>query len=195
MKLAEEIVESMATAQLFAIRVDCSDAQSIKEAFEAVHSLGVVEVLVYNMCTRFPWPHVQFTDIDPQSFQHSLTLPSMGAFFCCKEVLPGLVKRRRGTILFTGAAASVRGELGFAELACGKFALRGLAQCLAREYHPQGIHVAHIMIDGNIAAQSITEESSGLDPDSVANVYWQLHVQDKSAWTQELDLRPFCEIF
>ncbi|XP_024519776.1 3-dehydrosphinganine reductase TSC10B-like isoform X1 [Selaginella moellendorffii] len=195
MKLAEEIVEKEAKAQVAAIRIDCADGKSVKEAFEAVHSLGAVETLVFNTNTPFPWPPPKFTDVKPESFERSITVPIMGAFYCAQQVLPGMVERRKGSILFTGATASLRGSAGFAELACGKFGLRGLAQCLAREYQPQGIHVAHVVIDGMIASSQNANDQTGLNPDAVADSFWQLHCQDKSAWTMELDLRPFFEKF
>lgn len=195
MKLAEEIVEKEKEAQVCAIRIDCADPKSIKEAFEAVNSLGAVEALVYNTNTPFPWPPPKFTDISAESFERSLVVPCVGAFHCVQQVIKGMVERGKGTLLFTGATASVRGGAGFSEIACGKFALRALAQSLAREYQPQGIHAAHVIIDGRIGRSQETEDDTTINPDAIAEVYWQVHKQHKSAWTQELDLRPFSEKF
>jgi len=103
--------------------------------------------------------------------------------------------RAAGTILFTGATASLRGAARFANLAVGKFGLRALAQSMARELGPRGIHVAHVVIDGRIAPSGAGNRDDRLQPDAIAEVYWQLHRQPRSAWTQELDLRPWVEKF
>ncbi|KAI7741699.1 hypothetical protein M8C21_030470, partial [Ambrosia artemisiifolia] len=212
-RFADEIAREE-KAQVYAIRIDCSESQSVREAFEGVLSLGFVEVLVYNAYQPIPWQYggpSSFTDIRLDSFQKSLTVSSVSALHCAQQVLPGMVERGRGTILFTGCSASLLGVAGFSELylfilfstRCGKFALRGLSQCLAKEYHPLGIHVAHVIIDGVIgASRALTmpqrslvgeQESVGgdgsMDPDSVAQTYWYLHVQPQNAWTQEIDIR------
>ncbi|MCL7029994.1 hypothetical protein MKW94_021159 [Papaver nudicaule] len=221
-RFAEEIARE-AKAQVFAIRIDCSDSQSIREAFEGVLSLGFVEVLVYNAYQQqqpvsfisssssssssvsntntisntqlYP---TSFTDVRIDSFEKSLAVSTVGAFHCAQQVLPGMVERRKGTILFTGCSASLNGFPGFTELCCGKFALRALSQCLAKEVQPLGVHVAHIIIDGIIGpprssspSRSMVGEQQGgvLDPDALAQTYWYLHVQDRSAWTHEIDLR------
>ncbi|CAH9054023.1 unnamed protein product [Cuscuta epithymum] len=110
-----------------------------------------------------------------------------------------MVERGRGTIIFTGCSASLTGIAGFSELCCGKFALRGLSQCLAREFQPQGIHVAHVVIDGIVgsprgASVAAWQQQGGddlsMDPEALANTYWHLHIQHRSAWTQELNIRP-----
>jgi len=112
-----------------------------------------------------------------------------------------MVERGRGTIILTGATAALRGSARFAALASGKFGLRALGQSMAREFGPQGIHVAHVVIDGQIntsrlrEAQPDREESTTLSPESIAETYWQLHVQNPTAWTLELDLRPALESF
>ncbi|KAL2906193.1 putative oxidoreductase YoxD [Bienertia sinuspersici] len=209
-RIAEEIAREE-KAQVFAIRIDCSDTRSIKEAFEGVLSLGFVEVLVYNAAYQpLPMHPTNFTEIPVNIFEKSLAVSSVGAFHCAQLVLPGMVERGRGTILFTGCSASLSGMSGFSELCCGKFALRGLSQCLAREFQSLGIHVAHVIIDGLVAAPRVPsivqrtaagEQQSGvgggggggdglMDPDSLAQTYWHLHLQDCSAWTQEIDLRP-----
>jgi short-subunit dehydrogenase len=194
-RFADEIAREE-KAQVFAIRIDCSDAKRVREAFEGIHSLGFVEVLVYNVSAPVSWNPPKFTDIRLESFEKALTVSAVGAFHCAQQVLPGMVERRKGTILFTGSDASVRGSAGFSELTCGKFALRGLSQCLAREFQPQGIHVAHIIIDGTIGTSGSKEPQEGvMDPDAIAQMYWQIHIQDRSAWTQELDIRPFSERF
>ncbi|KAL8473142.1 hypothetical protein ACS0TY_030104 [Phlomoides rotata] len=214
-RFADEIARQEKT-QVFAIRIECSESRSIKEAFEAVLSLGFVEVLVYNASDPVSWTPASFTDVHVDHFQKSLAVSSVGAFHCAQQVMPGMAERGRGTILFTGCSASLNGIAGYSELCCGKFALRALSQCLAREYQPLGIHVAHVIIDGNIgvprgllvtsspkqerwcppsSSSSVGDAHhvSGdilMDPDIVAQTYWQLHIQDRSIWTQEIDLRP-----
>ncbi|KAJ6378607.1 hypothetical protein OIU78_028776 [Salix suchowensis] len=213
-RFADEIAREE-KAQVFAIRIDCSDSRSVREAFEGVLSLGFVEVLVYNAyqpaVSRQP---TNFTDICIDSFVKSLAISSAGAFLCAQQVLPGMVERGRGTILFTGCSSSLNGIACLSELCCGKFALRALSQCLAREFQSQGVHVAHVIIDGVIGppiprappSSQRTSSSAGeqqqqqqqgvaggemvMDPDSLAQTYWHLHVQGRTAWTQEIDLRP-----
>ncbi|XP_057769019.1 uncharacterized protein LOC130989042 [Salvia miltiorrhiza] len=213
-RFADEIAREE-KAQVFAIRIDCSESRSIKEAFEGVLSLGFVEVLVYNAYHPVSWSPTAFADVRLDGFEKSLAVASVGAFHCAQQVIPGMVERGRGTILFTGCAASLNGIAGYPDLCCGKFAMRALSQCLAREFQPLGVHVAHVIIDGLIgapapppprgsvssspqqsqrwAASSSVEGEKGLilmDPDVVAQTYWQLHIQDRSTWTQEIDLRP-----
>uniref|UniRef100_A0A6M2EED7 Uncharacterized protein n=1 Tax=Populus davidiana TaxID=266767 RepID=A0A6M2EED7_9ROSI len=210
-RFADEIAREE-KAQVFAIRIDCSDSRSVREAFEGVLSLGFVEVLVYNAYQPAVSPQpTSFTDISVDSFVKSLAISSVGAFLCAQQVLPGMVERGRGTILFTGCSASLNGIACLSELCCGKFALRALSQCLAREFQSQGVHVAHVIIDGVIGPPtprgppSSQRTSAGeqqqhgmaggggemmMDPDSLAQTYWHLHVQDRTAWTQEIDLRP-----
>ncbi|KAF9682359.1 hypothetical protein SADUNF_Sadunf05G0100800 [Salix dunnii] len=207
-RFADEIAREE-KSQVFAIRIDCSDSRSVREAFEGVLSLGFVEVLVYNAyqpaVSRQP---TNFVHIPVDTFEKSLAVSSVGAFLCAQQVLPGMVERGKGTILFTGCSASLTGIAGFSELCCGKFALRALSQCLASEFQSQGVHVAHVIIDGVIgpprgpsssqrtsAGEQQQQGMSGsgemtMDPDSLAQTYWHLHVQDRTAWTQEIDLRP-----
>uniref|UniRef100_A0A2N9H850 Uncharacterized protein n=1 Tax=Fagus sylvatica TaxID=28930 RepID=A0A2N9H850_FAGSY len=206
-RFADEIAREE-KAQVFAIRIDCSESRSVREAFEGVLSLGFVEVLVYNAYQPLSdsnWLPTNFSDIRVDSFEKSLAVSSVGAFHCAQQVLPGMVERGRGTILFTGCSASLNGMAGFSELCCGKFALRALSQCLAREFQPLGVHVAHVIIDGVIGPPRfqpstsqrtlVGEQQSGggdgsMDPDALAQTYWHLHVQNRTAWTQEIDLRP-----
>ena len=124
-------------------------------------------------------------------------------FLMGREVAKAMVPRGRGTILFTGATASVRGGAGFSAFAGAKHALRALAQSMARELGPQGIHVAHVVIDGaidtefirsNFPQRSALKDQDGiLDPEAIAEAYWQLHLQPRNAWTHEMDLRPWME--
>ncbi|CAL5013005.1 unnamed protein product [Urochloa decumbens] len=204
-QLAEEIAQE-AKAQVFALRVDCADARSVREAFEGVLSLGPVEVLVYNASCEPPADAAPpprptpFLAVTPDAFHRSLAVSAAGAFHCAQQVIPGMVERGRGTIIFTGSSASVTGFAGYSDLSCGKFALRGLSQSLAREFQPAGVHIAHVIIDGVIGERRSPRSSragagdqaaaaGGADPDAVAQSYWHVHAQDKSAWTQEMDIR------
>ncbi|CAN4079632.1 unnamed protein product [Withania somnifera] len=208
-RFADEIAREE-KAQVFAIRIDCSDLRSVREAFEGVLSLGFVEVLIYNAYQPVSWNPTSFTDIRVEQFEKSIAVSSVGAFHCAQQVLPGMVERGRGTILFSGCSASLNGIAGYSELCCGKFAVRGLSQCLAREFQPLGIHVVHVIIHGIVGAPcdayspelceqgaiaSTSQRQSGgrdglMDPDALAQTYWYLHIQDRSAWTQEVDLHP-----
>ncbi|URE42391.1 short chain dehydrogenase [Musa troglodytarum] len=192
-RFADEIA-CEAKAQVFAIRIDCSDSKSVREAFEGVLSLGFVEVLVYNACEPpVTCPPTNFTAITVESFERSLAVSAVGAFHCAQQVIPGMVERGRGTIIFTGSSVSLSGFAGYCGLSCGKFALRGLSQSLAREYQSSGIHIAHVVIHGDIGAPRSSRgdhSSTSMDPDALAQTYWHIHVQDKGAWTQEIDLRP-----
>ncbi|CAK9204277.1 unnamed protein product [Sphagnum troendelagicum] len=205
-KMVEDIIEMEKSGQVCAICIDCANSKSVKEAFEAVNSLGPVEALVYNANMPFPWPPPKFTQINAESFECSITIPCVGAFLCIQQVIQDMVEWQKGTLLFTGATASMCDgflficiSLGsFGKISCGKFALRALAQSLAQEYQPQGIHVAHIIVDGFISSarySTIREEDAMMKPDTIAETYWHVHSQHKSAWTHGLDVRPFPEKF
>ena len=124
-----------------------------------------------------------------------------GAFYAAQQVLPAMVEAGRGTVLLTGATAAMRGGARFSALAVGKFGLRALAQSMAREFEPQGVHVAHVAVDGQIDTPRVREMSPGredhtlLSPDAVAEAYWKRHAQESTAWMLELDLRPAVESF
>lgn len=181
------------------IPADASDPASVSAAFGEVRErLGDPEVLVYN-AGAFVRGGVE--EITPEQLEAAWRTGCLGAFAAAREVVPGMLTRGQGTILLTGATASLRGGAGFACLAVGKFGLRALGQSLARELHPKGIHVAHVIIDGQIDSPRARSMSPGrathtfLDPDSIAEAYWQLHRQPPNAWTQELELRPSVEKF
>ena len=160
--------------------------------------IGAPEVLVYN-AGAFQIGGI--LEIDPRRFDECFKINCAGAFYAAQQVLPAMVEAGRGTILLTGATASLRGSARFSALAVGKFGLRALAQSMAREFGPQGIHVAHVIIDGQINTPTMREmspdreEHTMLSPESIAETYWQLHSQDHTAWTLELDLRPSVESF
>ncbi len=178
---------------------DAGDRESVAAAFtRARDTLGDPSVLVYNAGSYAPGG---FLDIDPAGFETAWRVNCYGGFLCAREVLPAMLDTGGGTLLFTGATAALRGGAGFAGLAVGKFGLRALAQSLAREFGPKGVHVAHAVIDGQIATPSARERQPDrapetfLAPEDIAEAYWQLYCQPRSAWTLELDLRPHVESF
>lgn len=195
---AREEVED-AGGEVLAVQADATDADSVARAFDEVReSLGDPEVFVYN-AGAFVMGGI--LDLTPQAFDDCFRANCSGAFYGAQRVLPAMLEEGRGTIILTGATAALRGGANFSALATGKFGLRALAQSMAREFGPQGVHVAHVVIDGQIYTPSFREsqpdreEHTALSPDAIAETYWQLHVQDPTAWTLELDLRPAVEQF
>ncbi|MDN5697303.1 MAG: SDR family NAD(P)-dependent oxidoreductase [Rubrobacter sp.] len=193
----QEIEETGGTA--LAVTADATDPASVAKAFERIREeLGDPEVLVYN-AGAFQMGGI--LEVEPEKFDECLRANCSGALYAVQQVLPAMVEAGRGTIILTGATAALRGGARFSALATGKFALRALAQSAAREFGPQGVHVAHTVIDGQIETPALRQrsperdESTTLAPDAIAETYWQLHVQDPRAWTLELDLRPSVESF
>ena len=181
------------------ILVDAGDDASVAAAFErAKAELGAPEVFIYNAGA---FQRGSIVDTPLEEFERCLRVNCTGAFLAAKRVLPDMLKRGRGTILLTGATASLRGSANFACLAVGKFGLRALAQSMARELGPRGIHVAHVIIDGQIDTPGLRAMAPErgietlLSPDAIAETYWQLHVQAPTCWTLELDIRPCTERF
>ena len=152
--------------------------------------------MVYNASAR---ARGAFTDLVPAEVAQAIAVSAFGGFLVAQQAAKRMLPAKHGAILFTGASASVKGYPQSAPFAMGKFALRGLAQSMARELSPQGIHVAHFVIDGGIRSAARTEASdrpdSMLDPDAIALSYWNVLQQPRSAWTWELELRPWVEKF
>jgi NAD(P)-dependent dehydrogenase (short-subunit alcohol dehydrogenase family) len=181
------------------VSIDATDPVSVASAFETIRAdLDDPEVFVYN-AGAFEMGGI--LEIEPERFDECFRANCAGAFYAARQVLPAMVERGRGTILLTGATAALRGSARFSALAVGKFGLRALAQSMAREFGPQGVHVAHVIIDGQINTPRVRgrypdrEEHTMLSSDAIAETYWQLHSQDSTAWTLELDLRPSVERF
>ncbi|MEL6178656.1 MAG: SDR family NAD(P)-dependent oxidoreductase [Myxococcota bacterium] len=179
--------------------VDATETQAITEAIARVQEeLGPTDLLVYNVGR---WAFGSTLELTAELFEACFKANTLGAFVATQSVLPGMVERGRGTLLMTGATASLRGSAKFAAFAASKFALRALAQSLAREWGPHGIHVAHVIIDGQVARPAQREaepnraKDTFLDPEGIAEAYWHLYTQDKTVWTHELDLRPYNERF
>ncbi len=184
---------------VFSIPVDATNADAVRDAFQKLRArAGEPEVLVYNAGAFQPAGILQ---ISPADFENAWRSNCLGGFLTAREVLPAMVQRGRGTILYTGATASLRGSAGFSGLAVGKFGLRALAQSIAREFGPKGVHVAHVIVDGMIDSPRARgyapgkETNAFLQPDAIAETYWQLHAQPPSVWTLELDVRPSVEKF
>jgi NAD(P)-dependent dehydrogenase (short-subunit alcohol dehydrogenase family) len=195
--IRQEIEEDGGAA--LSISADATDPASVEAAFGRVREgLGDPEIFVYN-AGAFQMGGI--LEIPPDRFDECFRANCAGAFYAAQQVLPAMVEAGRGTILLTGATASLRGSARFSALAVGKFGLRALAQSMAREVGPQGIHVAHVVIDGQINTPRVRERfpdreaHTMLSPDAIAETYWQLHIQDHTAWTLELDLRPSVESF
>ena len=189
-KLKEICAETGATA----FDCDAQDQAQVARLFEAVERrLGAPDVVVYNASARV---RGALTTLDPESVRDALIVSAFGAFLVSQRSVPGMLAKGFGAILLTGASASVKGYAESAPFAMGKFALRGLAQSMARELAPKGIHVAHFVIDGRIRPAGTTDPAqSMLDPDAIADTYLHVLMQPRSAWTWEVELRPWVERF
>jgi len=197
--LVAEIEARGGTARAFG-----SDARKEDEVVALVETIerevGPLEVAVFNIGANVPSPIVEET---ARKYFKIWEMACFGGFLVGREAARRMIPRGRGTIIFTGATASVRGRANFAAFAGAKHALRALAQSMARELGPKGIHVAHTIIDGAIDTEFIAknfpqayakkDEDGILNPDHIADQYWMLHTQPRDAWTHELDLRPWSE--
>jgi len=183
-----------------ALACDASDAGEVEALFASLDASanGAPEVVVYNPSYRVRGPLLELV---PQEVARTLMVTAFGGFLVGQQAVRRMADKGRGAIVFTGASASVKGYARSAPFAMGKFALRGLAQSMAREFQPAGIHIAHVNIDGGIrneARGSIDKPGrpdSFLDPDAIAQTYLHLVMQDRSAWTFELEVRPWLETF
>ncbi|MBX2855707.1 MAG: SDR family NAD(P)-dependent oxidoreductase [Rhodobacteraceae bacterium] len=179
---------------------DAGDQDSVRALFTSVEAspAGAPDVVVYNPSARTPGA---FVDLDPGEVERAIRITAYGAFLVAQEAAKRMLPRKHGAILFTGASASVKGYPRSAAFAMGKFAQRGLAQSLARELHPQGVHIGHVNIDGGIRntergrVEGPGEEDRWLDPEAIARTYWHFLEQDRSCWSWEVDVRPWVEAF
>jgi NAD(P)-dependent dehydrogenase (short-subunit alcohol dehydrogenase family) len=173
---------------------DASDPAQVARLFEFVErQSGAPDVVVYNASARARGP---FVSLDHEAVRRTLLVSAYGAFLVAQRAVAGMLAKQVGAVLFTGASASVKGYAESAPFAMGKFALRGLAQSLARELAPKGIHVAHFVIDGAIRPRGRDDGNDAmLDPDAIAETYFNVLMQPRSAWTWEVELRPWGERF
>lgn len=183
--------------------VDATDERAVADFFASVRrDLGAPRLVVFN---AGGFVRKALLDTSVEDFERCWKVGCLGGFLVGREAVRAMLaapqSRHRGTIVFTGATASLRGGANFHNLAVPKFALRALSQSMAREFQPQGIHVAHVIIDGQIESnrpgRSVAERGldAVLSPDAIAESYYQIHLQPASAWTLELDLRPYVEKF
>lgn len=175
---------------------DASQRADVDKLFAALDSAGAPDVVVYNASYRTRGP---FLELDPAEVEKAIIVSAFAGFLVAQAAVKRMLPRGRGAMLVTGASASIKGYAQSAPFAMGKFALRGLAQSMARELGPQGIHVAHFVIDGGIRSANrpvpADKPDSLLDPDAIAQTYLHILQQPRSAWTHEIELRPWVEKF
>jgi NAD(P)-dependent dehydrogenase (short-subunit alcohol dehydrogenase family) len=200
----EVIVDEIRSAGglAFALPGDVTRESDLADIAEQLTGSGTLEVAIFNAAgaTRAPT-----LELSAEQFEAAWRVTTLGGFLFARAALPSLLAAGRGSLLFTGATASLRGRPPFAAFASAKAGLRSLTQSLAREFGPRNIHVAHVVVDGGIdgerlrtlSPQRATERGADglLNPDEIADAYWHLHQQGRSAWSQEIDLRPFNESF
>jgi NAD(P)-dependent dehydrogenase (short-subunit alcohol dehydrogenase family) len=192
-KLEEFVKETGAKAY----NCDAAKRDEVEKLFADLDAAGATpDVVVYNASYRTRGP---FAELDPIEVAKSVEITAFGAFLVAQAAVRRMLPKGQGAILFTGASASVKGYAQSAPFAMGKFALRGMAQSMARELSPQGIHVCHFVIDGGIMSARRPPDPQKpdalLDPDAIAQSYLHVLQQPRSAWTQELELRPWMEKF
>jgi NAD(P)-dependent dehydrogenase (short-subunit alcohol dehydrogenase family) len=192
-KLAELAAET--GAERFA--ADASDPAAVAKLFEAADArLGSPEIVLYNASAR---AHGPIAELDPEAVRKAVEISGFGGFLTVREAARRMIPKGHGAILLTGASASIKGYPHSAAFAMGKFALRGLAQSTARELGPKGIHVAHFIIDGGVRSARRPDPNdrpdSTLDPDAIAQTYLEVLRQPRSAWSFEVEMRPWVETF
>jgi NAD(P)-dependent dehydrogenase (short-subunit alcohol dehydrogenase family) len=196
--LAARNPEKLTALRALALRCDATDATQVEDTFAAVErKWGVPDLVVYNASFRTRGP---FVELKADEVRKTLEVSAFAGFLVAQAAARRMLPRGSGAIFFTGASASVKGYAQSAPFAMGKFALRGLAQSMARELAPKNIHVAHFVIDGGIRAGSDSRaaergEDGMLLPDEIAKNYLQVYRQHRSAWSWELELRPWVEKF
>jgi len=178
-------------------RCDASSIEDVAGLFTTLDdSIGTPDLVVYNPSARVRGP---IAELDPEETRRAIEVTCFGAFLVAQQAARRMLERGSGSIFFTGASAGVKGFANSSVFAMGKFGLRGLAQSLARELHPQNIHIGHFVIDGGISSAREDRQDDGtdnmLDPDAIAETYLQFHAQHRSAWSWEVELRPWVERF
>jgi NAD(P)-dependent dehydrogenase (short-subunit alcohol dehydrogenase family) len=194
---ADKLASLAAETGVIPLSVDASNAAQVERLFaETEAQIGAPEIVLYNASGRARGP---IAELDPAAVEAAVAVSALGAFYAVRQAARRMAPTGKGAILLTGATASVKGFALSAPFAMGKFALRGLAQSAARELGPQGIHVAHVVVDGGVRAAHRPDPSdrpdSTLDPDAIAQVYVDLLRQHRSAWSWEIEVRPWVEKF
>ena len=175
------------------VECDSSDIESVKKLFkETDNKIGTPNLVIYNASWRPSRNSI--VDLEPEEVRKAINVTSFGAFLVAREATKRMLKRKSGSIFFTGATAGIKGFANSVPFAMGKFGLRGLAQSLARELHPKNIHIGHFIIDGGIGRQSDSNYEM-IHPDAIAKTYLDFYYQDPSAWAWEIELRTFKEKF
>ena len=178
-------------AEIF--KCDASDTKSVKNLFkETDKKIGTPNLVIYNASSRPSKNGIE--ELDPEKVQKAINITCFGAFLVAQEATKRMLKRKSGSIFFTGATAGVKGFANSSAFAMGKFGLRGLAQSLARELHPKNIHIGHFVIDGGIGRKQMGDYQM-INPDEIAKTYLDFHNQDKSVWSWEIELRTSVEKF
>lgn len=196
---AQNVISAGGSAEGF--QADVTSEQDLDALFAHATAIGKpIAAVVFNAGSNMPIPFEKLTADEFESFWR---IGCLGAFLTAKRAMPILSKQGSGSLLFTGASASMRGRPNFSHFASSKAGLRNLAQALGREYGPQGVHVAHIVIDGVVNGDIVQGrfggyidslgEDGALEPDAIAETFWSVHTQHRSAWTHEIDLRPYKE--
>lgn len=200
----DAVVESIRAldGDAVAVPADAGSEADILAAIKAVRALGQLRVAIFNVGNSVASPSLE---LSADLFEHTWRASTLGGFLFARESTRALLENGGGTLLFTGATASLRGKPPFTAFAAAKAGLRSLSQSFAREFGPQNVHVAHVVIDGSINGERVRSRApqrleqlgsdGALQLEDIAEAYWYLHSQPRSAWTQELDLRPFKESF
>ncbi len=194
----EKLADLAAEVEGAVYSCDTSDPASVQALFKSVvEELGTPDVVIFNASRRV---RGEITEIDPTEVREAILTTCFGGFLVGQEAAKLMLAAGKGTIMFTGASAGVKGYPKSATFAMGKFGLRGLAQSMARELHPQNIHVVHVVVDGGIRSTERDRidgpgEDGWLLPDAIADTYFHLHAQHRSAWSWEIEVRPWVENF
>ncbi|MEL6946571.1 MAG: SDR family NAD(P)-dependent oxidoreductase [Pseudomonadota bacterium] len=196
----EKLADLASTTGATCVEADASNKEDMARVFEVADALGApVEIAIYNPSARV---RGGILELDPDAVQNAINTTAFGAFLMAQQAAARMLPKGSGTILFTGASAGVKGFPRSSTFAMGKFALRGLAQSIARELHPQGVHIGHFVIDGGIRNPKRPERvdapdapDSMLDPEAIADSYLHFIDQPRSSWAWEIELRPWVERF
>jgi NAD(P)-dependent dehydrogenase (short-subunit alcohol dehydrogenase family) len=206
MSKLEQVVEGLADGNGTPVQVDATKEEDVLRLFELASSPGAgrspASVVVFNAGNN---QHIPFQEVSSAQFEDFWRVGCLAGFLVGKEAANLMLPQRQGTIIFTGASGSLRGKSGYAHFAAAKAGLRMVSQSMAREFGPQGLHVAHVVIDGgingtrlkNLRPDAVAQRGTDglLNIDAIAETYWQLYLQHPTAWTHEIDLRPFKESF